>query len=207
MQESNTHPTTTPPREKQNQEPEIDAFSARLIRRKARYLATWAGFTSSDRADLEQEMRLKLLKQLKSFDPAQGDRRAFVATVIERFSVNILRDQIAEKRDHRRASSLNVSVESEDNGPVELAQTIGDHEANARLCLAPRSDSEKAELAMDIAEVVARLPDDLQDLCQRLQRDSISQVARDLDMPRSTLYASVYELRRRFEEAAMRRHL
>ena len=53
---------------------------------------------------------------------------------------------------------------------------------------------------MDIAEVVARLPDDLRDLCQRLQRDSISQVARDLGVPRSTLYASVYE--HRFEAPA-----
>lgn len=207
MQESKAPHATTHSQGNEKQEPRIDAFSARLIRRKARYLATWAGFTSSDRGDLEQEMRLKLLKQLSSFDPAQGDRRAFVVTVIERFSINILRDQIAEKRDHRRASSLNITVESEDNGPVELAQTIGDHEANSRLCLAPRSDSEKSELAMDTADVVAELPDDLRDLCQRLKRDSISQVARDLGVPRSTLYKSIYELRRRFEEAAMRRHL
>ena len=96
-------------------EPIIDQFTARLIRRKAHQLVGRAGFTRSDREDIEQELRLKILKHFSSYDPQQGHRHAFVTAVVERHAANLLRNKQAEKRDHRRVRSLNVAIADEED--------------------------------------------------------------------------------------------
>ncbi|GIW85376.1 MAG TPA: sigma-70 family RNA polymerase sigma factor [Dehalococcoidia bacterium] len=186
---------------------QLDAFAARLIRRKARQLVGRAGFTRSDRDDIEQELALKLLKQLSAFDPGEAHWHVFVTTVVERYAASLLRDKRAEKRDHRRATSLHVLIETGDNGPVELAETVGRREQDARLGRDPRSDEERAQLAGDVADVLADLPADLRDVAERLKHDSVSQVARDLGLPRTTLLRRMEHVRRAFEGAGLRDYL
>lgn len=189
-------------------EPVIDQFTARLIRRKARQLVGRAGFTRSDREDIEQELRLKLLKHFSSYDPQQGHRHAFVTAVVERHAANLLRDRQAEKRDHRRVCSLNVVIaDEEDEGPVELGDTIGRRELDARLGRSLRDQQELAELVLDMADVIAGLTPELRDLAERLKADSASQVARDLGVPRTTLNGTIQKLRQRFEGAGLRDYL
>ena len=119
----------------------------------------------------------------------------------------MIRDKQAAKRDHRRSCSIHSVVGQDEDGPVELADTIGPREANTRLGIVPRSDAALAELGMDLADVMAQLPNDLRELCVRLQHDSISQIARDLGVPRTTVSTAVARLRAYFERAGMRGHL
>jgi hypothetical protein len=166
-----------------------------------------AGFTPSDRDVIEQELSLKLLKQLEAFDPGEAHWHVFVTTVVERHAANLLRDKRAEKRDHRLATSLHVLIETGDNGPVELAETVGRQEQEARLGRDSRSDEERAQLAGDVADVLAGLPPDLRDVAERLKHDSVSAVARDLGLPRTTLLRRMEHLRRAFEGAGLRDYL
>ncbi|MCX7701184.1 MAG: sigma-70 family RNA polymerase sigma factor [Gemmataceae bacterium] len=182
----------------------LDAFARRLIRRKARQLIGRAGFTQSDHADLEQELSLKLLKQLTAFDPAAAPWHAFVTTLIERHAASLLRHKQAEKRDHRRIASLHLPIETPDHGPVELAETVSRRGQDARLGRESRSDEERAQLAADVADVLLNLPEDLQDLAERLKHASVSQVARDLGLPRTTLLRRLEPLRRTFEDKGLR---
>lgn len=189
-------------------ETRIDEFTRKLIRRKARQLIGRVGFTKSDQADIEQELTLKLLKALSGFDPDQGHKNVFVTAVIERFVANLLRDKQAEKRDHRRVCSLNVVIaDDEDEGPVELGDTVSRREQDARLGQAPRDEHDLAQLVLDMVEVIATLPSELRELAERLKTDSVSQVARDLGVPRTTLNGRVRELRRRFERAGLKDYL
>jgi len=189
-------------------EPIVDQFTARLVRRKARQLIGRAGFTKSDREDIEQEFWLKLVKHLSSFDPRQGHRHAFVTTVVERCAATLLRNKTAEKRDHRRVRSLNVVIaDDEHEGPVELGDTVSRRELDARLGHAPRDEHDLAQLALDIASVIASLSPEMRELAERLKTDSVSQIARDLGVPRTTLNDRVRELRRRFEDAGLRDYL
>ena len=50
----------------------IDEYAVRIIKHKARQLVGRAGFTESDREDLEQEMMLDLLRRLPKFDPKRA---------------------------------------------------------------------------------------------------------------------------------------
>ncbi|GAB6184576.1 sigma factor [Thermopirellula anaerolimosa] len=204
---NNLHPRSGLPAQP-GTEPVLDSFAEWLIRRKARQLARLPGFTRSDREDIEQELRLKLLKHLASYDPQQGRRQAFVTALVERQAANLLRAKWAEKRDHRSVRSLSMVVaEDEEEGPVELAETISQRHLDARLGRATREEHELAELVMDVRDVIAGLPPELGELAQRLKTDSLSQIARDLGVPRTTLADRVRKLRRCFEQAGLRDYL
>lgn len=185
----------------------IDRFTRGIIRRKTSQIIGRAGFTHQDRDDLQQELVLRVLQSLPSFDPDQAHRNVFVTTVIERYVRNVLRNKRAGKRDHRRISSLNVMIDGTDDGPIELAQTISQRELDARRNRNPRSDEELAHLAQDMTEVIATLPTELRDLAERLKTQNVSEIARDMGIPRTTLHESVRRLRRRFERAGLKGYL
>jgi RNA polymerase sigma-70 factor, ECF subfamily len=169
----------------------INRFAHGIIRRKIKQLIGRAGFTKEDRKDLEQELILRLLKSLSSFNPDQAHRNVFTTTVIERYVANILRDKQAEKRDHRRIGSLNVPIDMGDDDVGELADLISQIEYDARRGRQPRSDEDLAQLVQDMAEVLAHLPDDLRELAERLKTQKVAEIARENGIPRTTLNGSV----------------
>jgi RNA polymerase sigma-70 factor, ECF subfamily len=187
--------------------PKLGCFEYGIIKKKVRQIIGRAGFTKQDRKDLEQELLTRLLQGLKLFNPDVAHRKSFVTAIVERAVANILRDAKAEKRDHRRIGSLHVMIEVTEDGPTELADTIGNREFNARRCRDPRSAEDLAQLASDLAEVVAALPAELRDLAERLKTESISAIARDVGVPRTTLNDTVRRLRQRFEQAGLRDYL
>jgi RNA polymerase sigma-70 factor (ECF subfamily) len=185
----------------------LDAFAANLIRCKARQLVGKAGFTRSDQEDIEQELTLRLLRRASAFDPGQAHWNVFVTTVVERCAASLLRDRRAEKRDHRRTTSLHQPLEIDDEGQVEVAAVIGQDGHDRRLGRVSRADREHKELEIDLSAVLGRLPQDQRDLAERLKLASVSQVARDLNLPRTTLLRRMERLRRRFEKALLRDYL
>jgi RNA polymerase sigma-70 factor (ECF subfamily) len=186
---------------------QTDRFAKGIIRRKVRQLIGRAGFTRQDREDLEQELALRLVQRLPLFDPGRAHRNVFITTVIERCVANILRDKQAGKRDYRRMRSLNVPVDAGDEASTELANAIGAHEHDARCGRSPRNQEELAQLVNDVAEVLTRLPAELRGLVERLKSQSISEIARDQGVPRTTLYASIRRLRQHFEKAGLKDYL
>lgn len=175
----------------------FDRFAQGIIRRKVWLLVGRAGFTPQDRQDLEQELLLRLLQSLDHFDPAKGHLHAFLTTVIERAVAMILRERLAKKRDDRSVRSLD-----------QVREKAGDSTAPAD----PHHGwQEPIDLAMDLAEELARLPEDLHDLRPLaellLTGQSLAQAARDLGTPRSTLQRQVQRLRRYFEDTGLRIYL
>lgn len=171
----------------------LDRFAQGIIRRKVRLLVSRAGFTKQDRRDLEQELVLRLLQSLDLFDPEKAHPNVFITTVVERAVAMILRDRRAKKRDSGVVRSLQQGQTQDDKSP-EPAD--------------PRpSDEEAYDLAIDLAEVLDRLPDDLRALAERLKSQSISQAARDLGVPRTTLQRQIQRLRQCFEDAELRIYL
>jgi RNA polymerase sigma factor (sigma-70 family) len=181
----------------------LDEFTLGFVRKRARQLVGRHGFRPCDRQEIEQRLFVKLAKRLHAADPDSPQWKAYVATTVNHGIANMIRDLRAEKRDHRRSCSIHTIVDQDDNGPVELVDTIGPKEANARLGIAPRDAVALAELCMDVADVMAQLPDDLRELCERLRHDSVSQVARDMGVPRTTVSTAVGRLRDFFENAGM----
>jgi RNA polymerase sigma factor (sigma-70 family) len=171
----------------------LDRFAQGIIWRKVRLLVGRAGFTQQDHQDLEQELVLRLLQSLDVFDPEQAHLNVFITTVIERAVAMLLRERRAKKRDGGVVRSL-------DQGPTK--------DGKSPEPVDPLPSGEEAfDLASDLAEVLARLPEELRALAERLKSQSLSQAARDLGVPRSTLQRQAQRLRRCFEDAGLRIYL
>lgn len=177
-----------------------------LIGGKIRRLLGKAGLRQQDRHDLEQEVWTRLWPRLRAYDRRRGQPHAFLATVIERILANLLRDRLAAKRDIRQVISLHQIARTEE-GQAELGQTISQEERDVRQGRSARSETEQVEMTLDMAEVMARLPKDKQELMEQLQHSSLAEIARRNKVPRSTLQSQIRKLRQLFEDAGLRDYL
>ena len=188
-------------------DPSDDRFIRGIIKRKVNQLIGRAGFTQQDRESLEQELFARVLQSLPRFNPEVAHRNKFITTVVERYVANILRNKKAEKRDHRRVTSLNVMIEITDEGPAELAQTIGDRELDARLGRERRSEVELTQLAIDVAGAMATLPGAWRTLLELRKSRTMPEIAATMGVPRTTLNDWMRRIRQRFEQAGLRDYL
>jgi RNA polymerase sigma factor (sigma-70 family) len=187
--------------------PQFDQVASELVRRKARRLVGQSGLKVQDRDDVEQELLLRVQRHLPTYDPARGELRAFLWTLIEHAAANLLRDRRVMKRDPRRTGSLQEPVQIGDEGTTELGQTVGQDAYDARRLRTPRSPEELAQLASDVADTLAGLPADLHDLAKQLMKVAVAEATRLRRVARSTLYTQVRQLRQRFERAGLRGYL
>ncbi len=172
----------------------LQGFARSIVRRKARLIVRCCGFNAQDLRDIEQELLLRLLQSLSQFDPEQGHVNVFITTVVERSMAMLIRERQAKKRDTTGIRSL--AAPADDGGPTDLP----DHRDAG-------GDAERLDLAGDVAEVLAALPTELRDLARRLTERTVSEAARDLNVPRTTLMRQVDRLRRCFEDAGLRIYL
>lgn len=184
----------------------LDPAAEEIIRRWVRPLAGRDRLTSQDLEDLEQLLRLKLLQCPSPPDDDPARHQQVLRTIVARTIGNFLRDRKAAKRDFRRLRSLHVLVD-EDCRRIELGQTLGQDAHDTRLRRDRRDDQEQAELALDVAESLANLPDELRAVAERLLHAPIAEVARELGLRPSTLYGLVHRLRRRFRRAGLDEYL
>lgn len=177
----------------------LTSFEHGIIHRKVNILVGRAGFTDADRESLRQELTLRLIQSLGQFDPAKADRKSFSTTVVERSVAKILRFHRAEKRDCRHVQSLNVPI-SNRAGVVELGDTIGAAEYDARRGCATPCPKRQADLEHDLAAVIAGLRPELREVAERLKTKSVRQAAQEMSVSRQYLRTLVDELRGVFEE-------
>lgn len=144
-------------------------FAARAIRQKARQLAGRSGFSISEQDDIEQELRLHLFRRLPKFNPQVAHWNVFVRTLVERHTATLATQRLKAKRALQRVE--------------------------------PRAEAQECnvDLAIDTEMILATLPERTRNLCERLKKDSVAQVADQLGMPRSTLRDALGRLQKHFQ--------
>ena len=191
-----------------NSDDGIDPYAARLIKYKARRLIGQAGFTASDREDIEQELMFDLLRRLPKYNPKRAQRNTFIARVVEHRVVTLIEAQRAGIRDYRRCRcSLNDRFEDEDGRSVERVDTFDQEDYILRAGGQSRPSDELSALAIDVTAVLEGLPPKLRNLCWRLQAETVTEISRDTCVPRGTIYESIKKLREIFEDAGLRDYL
>ena len=181
----------------------INDYAEELIHHKARQLVGTAGFTRDDIEDMEQEMRLDLLERLPKFDPNKATYNTFVSRLVDRKISNLIRHRTQEMRDFRcEEGSIHDVVECGDE-KVERIETVTQDEQDFRLGKHIRSAQERRDLKLDIPLVLSKLPPELRKPAELLQTMSITEAARELGIPRSTLYDRIARLRCIFEDMGL----
>lgn len=179
---------------------QLGDFEFGIIKRKARQLVGRAGFKRQDLEYLEQELWVRVLQGLESFDPQIGHQKSFVTAVAERSLRKMLRDAKAPRRNCGDQQSLEDMIVIGGEEPTRLSNTIGDCEHNRRRRRHPRTAEELRLLAFDLADVIESLPEDQQQLAEKLKAETIAGAARELDIPRTTLNYAVRRLEERFRQ-------
>jgi RNA polymerase sigma-70 factor (ECF subfamily) len=175
----------------------LDRFAAWFVHHKAKQLIGMAGFTKDDLEDLKQDLTLDLLQRLEQFDAGRAQRHTFVVMVVEHRIAAILEHRTAAMRDTRREQcSLNDPVSDHEGKTVQRHETLD-------AGFLGRGDAKPGDLAVDIQAVIAGLPRRLQVLCVHLQTKTPAEVARELGMPRMTLYGDIKRLKAAFERASL----
>src|SRR5207245_814871 len=165
--------------------PEFDERVAQMVRGKALQLARLPEFRRCDWNDLRQEIALKVWKSRRAFNPAVACWHGFVSVVIERHARNLLRDRRVELARRPPTGSLQAPIAGDDEAPADLSQVLGQSALVARLGLVPRDPTKDAQLAADVAAIVACLPPDLREVAELLLiTSSVAESARALGVPR-----------------------
>jgi RNA polymerase sigma-70 factor (ECF subfamily) len=187
----------------------LDGYARDVIRHKARQLIGKYGFTRDDYDDLQQEMMLDLLRRLGKYDPSKAGLSTFVARIVDRKVSTLIRHQRQEKRDYRRPiCSLDAQVEDQDGQARGLDEVLSQDAFDDAVARHDRPQAERLDLRLDLSLVLDELPDDLRQLALRLQTRTVAEIARELGVPRSTLYEKgIARLRKIFEDKGLREYL
>ena len=187
----------------------LDGYARDVIRHKARQLIGKYGFTRDDYDDLQQEMMLDLLRRLGKYDPSKAGLSTFVARIVDRKVSTLIRHQRQEKRDYRRqVCSLDAQVEDQDGQARGLDEVLSQDAYDEEVARHDRPEGERLDLRLDLSLALDELPDDLRQLALRLQTRTVTEIARELGVPRSTLYEKgIARLRKIFEDKGLREYL
>lgn len=168
----------------------VDAYAAFFIGYKARILTRMPIFTPDDFEDLQQELMIAYLHAWPSFDPARGDRRSFIKTVVNTRALMLVREAEAQKR-WTGAKTLSLSTPVDEEGDIALGDTIG--EATHLIM----------EQNADMAKMVAAMPDDLRQTYRLLSEYSVTEAADILGIPRTTMSSRLKKLQKFIESYRM----
>lgn len=171
-------------------------YAARLICYKVGRLVARGSIGCSDREDLEQDLKLHLLRRFDQFDPALAHWNTFVVVVVERYILTYL---VAHRRRRRLQFASfeecsHTEVESSCNGG---ARALGESKQGGIIC----DPAKQLDLILDVRHIVDLLPESTQHLCKRLMHDPPAEVARQIQIPRTTLHGRISMLRKRFRTA------
>lgn len=182
-----------------------DPYAAWLIRLKAKQLVGRAGFTQSDRPDIEQELHLDLLRRLPKLDESRAKRTTFIRHVVENRVASLLAERTAAARDYRRCTtSLDEPADGEGGScATALGDTLDGDAFLRRLGRGDGDDAGGQDLRLDVERVLAALPEDLRALAEGLMAETASEVARRHGVAHSTLRYRIGRLREHCEGAGL----
>lgn len=176
-------------------------YAGRFIRFRVSQLAGKFGISRSDRADLEQDLRIALLERVDKFDPERGHWNVFVFTIIERtIAAMFTPGKVEQRMTELEFDSLSSLVASGDCSETSLAQLVLP-EDQARISGRRVVDHVgEVDRNHDVAILLERLPPDLREIATLLMHKSVAAVARELDIPRATLRRRIKTIRGIFSE-------
>ena len=165
-------------------------------------------FSDEDMHDLKQDLFLRVFQSLSKFDSRRGTTKTFINRVLNNRLIQILDKRMTVKCGFGKCTrSLDEYVASLDGESIDLADTIDREAYLLHTGMQRRPSIDECELRIEIERVISTLEPELRDMCNRLRTKSMSQISRDMGVPRRSLYSAIRKLRCIFEEAGLRDYL
>ncbi|MEX0653918.1 MAG: hypothetical protein WD534_12735 [Phycisphaeraceae bacterium] len=164
----------------------IDDYALDRIDFRVRQLRFQFDLSDEDQEDLRNDMVVELLSASKRFDPDKSKRETFINRVLDRFVLYVTRQRCTQQR---RASDSPIGFDDVSAG---FQPTVNDTRRGEP------NEQDLRELRLDLPEVIAKLPGDLQQVCEVLTRKSGRAAAKELGLSKSSLYRAIAEIREHF---------
>jgi RNA polymerase sigma-70 factor (ECF subfamily) len=161
----------------------IDPCLLSQVRYRARSLSRNSLMQGMELEDIEQELILDFLVRQCSYDPVKASWATFVDRVLAHKCASMIEGATAAKRG---ATVPRVSLDALLAGPDG-----GVHEPVDDMA----SDSTGADIRLDLLRRVAALPTWIATLMRDLCDGTMTEIARERHMPRTTLYGHMAVLR------------
>jgi DNA-directed RNA polymerase specialized sigma24 family protein len=167
-----------------------------LIRIKAGRLIQRPGFRKSERSDMEQELKARVLKEAHLFDPARSSVNTFIDRVVQSAAGMIVR----ERRWVKHAAGFRLlSLEEPDfNGTHRestLGENIGEADLYRRHGRTPNQARNDGAQTLDVALALAPLPPIIRQIAARLADESETSIARSLGISRRQVRNAIPQIR------------
>lgn len=177
--------------------------ASEIIRKKARSLASRQGYAPDDADDIAQDLFLDLLQRASAFDPAKGNERQFVCTIVNRCIATMIEARQAAKRGW---GALVICLD--DDTGVDDARSRHEAITDEDVAVGSRSNRESRDLAIDLTRALDTLPPDLGHLAkQLLMGRTPTEIARASGIPRTTVSDRVAQLRRHLRQTGISDYL
>ena len=191
-----------------NKNNELSDYAEKTIHHKAHRLAATTRDPIGDVDDIKQELRSDLIERLPKFDPNKAAQNTFVARLIDHKISKLVRHGNAGSRDYRRVEcSVNDNITDATGAKTQRAHTMDMDEIDIRRGKRNRPSQDETDLKIDISLTLSKLSPDDQRIAAQLKVQSISEAAKTLRMPRTTVYEARKRIRRIFEDAGLRAYL
>ena len=177
----------------------LDGYAETTVQCAVSRLITKFGFPEQDREDLEQDLRLLLLTALKDYDPTRAKRSTFIKDCVENRVFNLLRDRRRIRRDPRRVCRLGDEDDGDSNSNEVSASSLTDRQAGL--------EQGRSDLRMDLAAVIAALPQRQREICALLPNLTLNSIAQQLGIHRQTVHRDLKLIRAAFAEAGLADYL
>jgi len=178
-------------------------YARKLIRFKARQLCRLHSFSKSDEEELEQDLWLAVVNQAGKFDPARASLDTFIDRVVNTAVAMILRDRQRQKRANGFQSVSLDRTPSDGHGNEPLSAKVSKDDLARRVGVEPTDETDRRETAEAVASALAKMPDELRDVCRRVMGGSISSAADDLETSRRQIRNALAAARPFFEQAGV----
>jgi RNA polymerase sigma factor (sigma-70 family) len=167
-----------------------DRFSCSVICRTASRLKRRTEFRDYERQDIIQQLWLCLLQNAPQFD-GRVHWNAYAVVVVETAARKMLRELRALKR---TAEDDKSSVNARDESPAPQGEWT-EQDGMRRRGREFSSTIDAIERTVDVHSMVKLLPQHLRPIAEALQHTSVTQLAREYGIPRTTLIYHIAAMR------------
>ncbi|MBL8810625.1 MAG: sigma-70 family RNA polymerase sigma factor [Planctomycetaceae bacterium] len=163
-------------------------YATYYAKKKAHELVGHFGFTSSDQDDLEQSLLVSLMERWPKYEASECTPQEFISWAIGKGVAEQVRERQA--RNH-----------FEPTDGLSLEDLINDEEELLPASCVQADHAHAIDLSVDIEQVLASLPPDVQKTARLLMTENMSEAARKSGVSRRTIRDRARIIREAFERA------
>lgn len=173
----------------------INEYAVRVVTYRANNLVGKVGYTLDDLEDIEQELMLDLIERMEKYDPTRAKLTTFIDRVVNHKIYDLVQKKLIERKDIRRQTiSLDKPVSRTDSDSLPLHELISSDDFNTQWGFEDRPSVDMQDLRIDIRQMLQKLTSRDRHLLSLLMQMTLTEAARELGLPRTTLQYHLQKL-------------